>query len=76
MDNMQPPPLLINGEEEYEVKRILAIQRRKIGQGYHDKALVKWVGWARETWTKLDFVQDYTALDVFKKQHGPVQEVI
>jgi hypothetical protein len=34
------------------------------------------VGWARETWTKLDFVQDYIALDVFKKQHGPIQEVI
>jgi hypothetical protein len=76
MDDTQPPPLLVNREEEYKVERILAIQRRKIGQGYRDEALVKWVGWARETWTKLDFVQDYTVLDVFKKQHGPVQEVI
>jgi hypothetical protein len=31
MDDTQPPPLLVNGEEEYEVKHILAIQRRKIG---------------------------------------------
>jgi hypothetical protein len=76
MDDTQPPPLLVNGEEEYEVERILAIRRRKIGQGYHDEALVKWVGWARETWMKLDFVQDCIVLDVFKKQHGPVQEVI
>jgi hypothetical protein len=44
IDNSQPPPLLVNGEEEYEVERILAVRRRKIGRGYHDEALVKWVG--------------------------------
>jgi transposase InsO family protein len=76
MDDTQPPPLLVNGEEEYEVERILAVRRRKIGRGYRDEALVKWSGWARETWTKLDFVQDCAALDDFEKQHGPVQEVI
>jgi hypothetical protein len=74
VDNTQPPPLLVNGEEEYEVERILAVQRRKVGRGY--KALVKWTGWAHKTWTKLDFVQDCAALDVFEKRHGPVQEVI
>jgi hypothetical protein len=31
VDNTQPPPLLINREEEFKVKRILAMQRRKIG---------------------------------------------
>jgi hypothetical protein len=67
VDDTQPPPLLVNGEEEYEVEHILAVQRRKVGQGYYDKALVKWTGWAHETWTKLDFVQDCVALDVFKK---------
>jgi hypothetical protein len=49
MDDTQPPPLLVNGEEEYEVKHILAVRRRKVGQGYHDKALVKWTGWAHKT---------------------------
>jgi hypothetical protein len=49
MDNTQPPPLLVNREEEYEVKHILAVQRRKVGQGYYNKALVKWTGWAHET---------------------------
>jgi hypothetical protein len=44
MDNTQPPPLLVNKEKEYEVKHILAVQRRKVGQGYHNKALVKWMG--------------------------------
>jgi hypothetical protein len=41
IDNTQPPPLLVNREEEYKVKHILAVQRRKVGRGYHDKALVK-----------------------------------
>jgi hypothetical protein len=66
MDDTQPPPLLVNREEEYKVKRILAVRRRKVGRGYYDEALVKWMGWARETWTKLDFIQDYTALDDFE----------
>jgi hypothetical protein len=41
IDNIQPPPLLVNGEEEYKVKHILAVQRRKVGQGYYNKVLVK-----------------------------------
>jgi predicted nucleotidyltransferase component of viral defense system len=41
IDNSQPPLLLVNGEEEYEVERILAVRRRKIGRGYYDEALVK-----------------------------------
>jgi hypothetical protein len=31
VDDTQPPPLLVNGEEEYEVEHILAVQRRKVG---------------------------------------------
>jgi hypothetical protein len=75
-DDTQPPPLLVDGEEEYEVEQILAVRRRKIGRGYRDEALVKWRGWARQTWTKLDFVRDCAALDTFEEQYGPVQEVI
>jgi hypothetical protein len=72
MDDTQPPPLLVNGEEEYKVERILAVRRRKVGRGYRDEVLVKWTGWARETWTKLDFVQDCVVLDDFEKQNGLV----
>jgi hypothetical protein len=41
IDDTQPPPLIIDGEEEYEVEQILAVRRRKIGRGYRDEALVK-----------------------------------
>lgn len=76
MDDTQPPPLLIDGDEEYEVERILAIRRRKVGRGYRDEALVKWMGWLEPTWQRLDSVRDCTALDVFEDQYGPVSDVI
>jgi hypothetical protein len=41
VDDSQPLPLLVNGEEEYDVEQILAVRRRKIGRGYRDEALVK-----------------------------------
>jgi hypothetical protein len=37
----RPPPDIVNGEEEYEVERI--IKHRKRGRGY--QYLVKWTGW-------------------------------
>lgn len=76
VDDTQPPPLLIDGEEEYEVERILAVRRRKIGRGYRDEALVKWTGWVDPTWQRLDSVQECAALDAFEEQHGPVSSVI
>ncbi|CEJ61941.1 hypothetical protein PMG11_03668 [Penicillium brasilianum] len=76
VDDSQPPPLLVDGEEEYEVEQILAIRRRKIGRGYRDEALVKWRGWAEQTWETLDSVRDCSALDTFEEQHGTVSEVI
>jgi hypothetical protein len=44
VDDSQPPPILVNGEEEYSVEQILAVRRRKIRRGYRDEALVKWTG--------------------------------
>ncbi|OKP10450.1 hypothetical protein PENSUB_4119, partial [Penicillium subrubescens] len=76
VDDSQPPPLLVDGEEEYDVEQILAVRRRKIGRGYRDEALVKWRGWAEQTWQTLDSVQDCSALDAFEEQYGPVSDVI
>jgi hypothetical protein len=76
VDDTQPPPLLVDGEEEYKVKCILAVWRRKVGRGYRDKALVKWKGWAQQTWERLNAVQDCAALDAFEEQYGPAPDVI
>ncbi|KAJ5472084.1 hypothetical protein N7539_008653 [Penicillium diatomitis] len=76
IDDTQPLPPLIDGEEEYEVERILAVRRRKIGREYRDEALVKWTGWVEPTWQRLDLVQNCAALDAFEEQHGPVSDVI
>ena len=40
---MRPPPDLIDGEEEYEIKEILQSQRH--GRGYKVQYLVKWKGY-------------------------------
>ena len=76
VDDTQPPPLLIDGEEEYGVDRVLAVRRRKVGRGYRNEALVQWTGWAEQTWQELASVQDCAALDVFEEQYGPVSDVI
>lgn len=76
VDDVQPPPLLVDGEEEYEVEQILAVRRRKIRRGYRDEALVKWRGWAEQTWEALGLVRDCSALDAFEEQHGAVSDVI
>ena len=40
---LRPPPDLINGEEEYEVKNVLA--KRRIGWRHQLQYLVKWKGY-------------------------------
>ena len=39
----KPPPDLINGEEEYEVERVVSSRRH--GRGGHIQYLVKWKGY-------------------------------
>ena len=72
VDDSHPPPMLVNGELEYEVEEIIDVRRKKIGRGYRDEALVKWTGWAEQTWQRLDDVRDCSALDAFERRFGPV----
>ena len=65
---MQPPPDLINGEEEYEVEEIL--DSRKHGQGRKVQYLVKWKGYpsSDNQWVNWDDMHADEALAKFRKQ--------
>lgn len=65
----QPWPTIIQGEEEYDIEKIL--QRK--GKGKRTKYLVKWTGYSRPTWEPLDALQDCQALDEFEATQS-VQE--
>jgi hypothetical protein len=64
----EPPPIEIDGEEEYTVERILdaRVHRRRL------QFLVKWRGWDNpdsNTWEPEEHVLDAEALDFFEQQN-------
>jgi hypothetical protein len=58
----QPPALLIDAEEEYEVEAILN-ERKASGRGNNKRLLVKWKGYAKPTWEPEEALRDTAALD-------------
>ena len=61
-DNLRPPVILMNGEEEWEVERIL---RRRI-KGRQRQVLVKWKGYLIPTWEPTEALANTEAYHVFK----------
>jgi hypothetical protein len=66
MNYDKPPPDLINGEEEYEVERIVA--SRRFGQGHKPQYLVKWKGYpdAENQWVAKEDVFAEDAIREFQ----------
>ena len=64
----QPPPDLVDGEEEYEVEEIL--DSRKYGRGRKVQYLVKWKGYpsSDNQWVNWDDMHAEEALAKFRKQ--------
>ena len=64
----QPPPDLVDGEEEYEVEEIL--DSRKHGRGRKVQYLVKWKGYpsSDDQWVNWDDMHAEEVLAEFKKQ--------
>ena len=65
---LEPPPDLIEGEEEYEVEAILAHRRRRAGTQF----LVKWVGYpdSENSWEPEKNLQHSpTLLRAYKQRH-------
>jgi Chromo (CHRromatin Organisation MOdifier) domain len=70
-DNTQPPPVLIEDQEEYFVEQILD-QRVARGRGRGGprrlQYLVKWVGYAEPDWQPAENVEDTEALENYLRQ--------
>jgi hypothetical protein len=72
VDDSQPPPLVIDGELEYQIEEILDHRVRRVGRGTRTEVLVKWAGYAETTWEPLDSVEDSEALDRYEGRFGRI----
>src|SRR5260221_591616 len=65
----RPPPDLIEGEEEYEVERI--INHRRTGRARTLQYLVKWIGYleADNTWEPADQIHAPQLTNAYHRQH-------
>ena len=65
---VEPPPDLVDGEEEYEVEAIL--DSRKYGRGHKQQYLVKWKGYsnAKNQWVDAKDIHAEQLLDQFWKR--------
>ena len=61
-DNSRPPTILIDGEEEWEVERIL----RKRAKGRQRQVLVKWKRYLTPTWEPTEALANTEAYHVFE----------
>jgi hypothetical protein len=48
-DDIQPPPLFVDGEPEYTIEEIKKARLKRMGKGNRRKVLVKWKGYKEET---------------------------
>jgi transposase InsO family protein len=62
----QPPAILVDGEEEYEVESIL--KERLKGKNRERQLLVKWRGYAKPTWEPAKALEDTAAYDLFERR--------
>lgn len=72
VDDSQPPPLVVDGELEYQVEEILDHRVKRVGRGARTEVLVKWTGYAETTWEPLASVEDCEALHRYEERFGPV----
>ena len=50
-NDQQPGPVLVEGEEEWEIEEIMGKREKRRGRGRTKEYLVKWVGYAKPDWT-------------------------
>lgn len=68
-DNTQPAPILVDGEEEWQVERILD-EHWKTEEGVRRKeALVKWVGYSEPTWEPIGNLQATAQWKLWRRNH-------
>jgi hypothetical protein len=62
-NDIRPGPVLINNHEEYANEKILNVYIK--GKHKKDRAIVKWIGYAKPTDEFLEFVKDTDAYEEF-----------
>jgi hypothetical protein len=67
IDDEQPPPTLINEEDEFEIEKIMQKRVVRRGRGQQKQYLVKWRGYARLTWEPATALEDTLSLDSYKQ---------
>lgn len=65
-DDTQPPPHIIEGEEEWQVEAITGERMVRRGRGRRKEYHVKWSGYARQTWEPASALQETAALDAWE----------
>lgn len=79
IDENHPPPVIVEGQEEYEVEKVL--QHRTNSTRRNRKALqflCLWKGYATPSWTDAWHMADTAALDAYEKEIGksfPAEEL-
>ena len=64
LDDAEPEPIEIEGEEEYLVEEIVEERKRRNRKEY----LVKWLGYQEPTWEPQENVEDTEALDIWEEK--------
>jgi predicted aspartyl protease len=65
-DDVQPNPILVDDEHEYQIEKIIKHRSVRRGRGFQKQFLVKWTGYAEPTWEPESALQDTTALDTYE----------
>lgn len=68
-DDEQPPPVIVDGEPEWEVEHLAGERWKKVGRGYRHEFRVKWKGYSRELWYPARDFEATAALDSWRAHH-------
>jgi hypothetical protein len=72
VDDSQPPPILEDGQQEYDVDEVLCAEWRGTQKSRKRFLLIKWQGYAIPTWEPLTNFVDTEALDLFETRYGSI----
>ena len=67
INNEQPPPILINEKDEFEIKKIMQKRVIRKSRGQQKQYLMKWRGYARLTWELVTALKDTLTLNSYEQ---------
>ena len=70
-DDSQPEALIVDGEQEYYVEKIMAERVQKRGRGSQKQYEVKWKGYAETSWCSARDLEENEALDDWEAYTAP-----